>query len=511
MTDARPEAWSLFSGIGGFDLGFERAGFNVTVQCEADDWRRRILARWFPRASLYPDVTTFDRAGRPTVLFGGFPCQDLSVAGRRRGLAGARSSLFFEFARIADAVVGAGGWIVLENVPGLLSSPGAATGDGGDGIDRTGRDFAIVLATLADIGFHDLAWRVLDSRYTGVPQRRRRLYIVGRRARGDRARAVLLEPEGRRWNPEPGRSAGEIPAGGVARSVSRVGGGDDYGANKGTLIPEVAGTVESHHHRIDVESAGGRLIPDHAHALARRNFKGGDPTMDTYVPVEAATMSGGGHPNSAAPGRRKEDDVNLVTFAKLHGAASSTDDETWAESEVARTLNGHEGGPARAATAVAYNVHPESGQGADLKANETDTAAPLTRTDSEQTDRGTRVVAFEARIARNGRGGPEDVVPPLKAQSGETGKGDSAPMIAGPSVGVRRLTPTECERLQGFPDGWTEIDGPGVFEPSDNEARPWKRTAGTPDGRRYQALGDAVTVNASEWLAHRLMKEIRGG
>jgi DNA (cytosine-5)-methyltransferase 1 len=134
------------------------------------------------------------------LLVGGFPCQDLSVAGRRAGLAGERSGLFFEFARVAAALLPAGGWVLLENVPGLLSSHG-------------GRDFALILATLADLGVQDLAWRVLDSRYFGVPQRRRRVYLLGRRARGRRAVEVLLEPESGGGDFAAGSTAGEDVAG----------------------------------------------------------------------------------------------------------------------------------------------------------------------------------------------------------------------------------------------------------------------------------------------------------
>jgi site-specific DNA-cytosine methylase len=108
-------------------------------------------------------------AGPDDLLCGGFPCQDLSVAGQRAGLAGDRSGLFFEFARIIDAFRPR--WVLVENVPGLLSSNG-------------GRDFGVVLGTLADLGY-GVGWRILDSRFFGVPQRRRRVFIVGARADGD--------------------------------------------------------------------------------------------------------------------------------------------------------------------------------------------------------------------------------------------------------------------------------------------------------------------------------------
>jgi site-specific DNA-cytosine methylase len=266
---------SLFSGIGGLDLGLARAGFRHAFFCEADPYRRRVLARHWPGVPIYADVrqVAASGGGRPLagelgrvgagadgrrdrprpengdagrvsggggfaeqrpdgagddgvasgraghgpgashprhpacdLLVGGFPCQDLSVAGRRAGLAGERSGLFFEFARVAAALLPAGGWVLLENVPGLLSSHG-------------GRDFALILATLADLGVHDLAWRVLDSRHFGVPQRRRRVYLLGRRARGRRAAEVLLEPESGGGDFAAGRAAGEdaaAPLGGGA-------------------------------------------------------------------------------------------------------------------------------------------------------------------------------------------------------------------------------------------------------------------------------------------------------
>jgi DNA (cytosine-5)-methyltransferase 1 len=97
-------------------------------------------------------------------------------------------------------------------------------------------------------------------------------------------------------------------------------------------------------------------------------------------------------------------------------------------------------------------------------------------------------VCFESRFARNGRGAPSDVVPPLKAQSGETGKGDAAPLVQ-TAMAVRRLTPTECERLQGFPDGYTDIK---------------PRGKDTPDGPRYKALGNSMAVPVMRWIGERI-------
>jgi DNA (cytosine-5)-methyltransferase 1 len=178
---------SLFSGVGGMDLGFQRAGFEHVAFCEADAYRREVLARHWPDVPIYDDVRTFDYQGQVDCLIGGFPCQDLSVAGRRAGLAGERSGLFYDAIRIADRVVQQGGYVVLENVAGLLSS-------------NHGRDFAIVLRSLADIGFTQPTWRVLDSQFFGVPQRRKRIFVVAQRSKSSVPGEVLDISEGGNGN-----------------------------------------------------------------------------------------------------------------------------------------------------------------------------------------------------------------------------------------------------------------------------------------------------------------------
>ncbi len=207
---------SLFAGIGGFDLGLERAGHEVVAQVELDKKCQAVLDRHWPGVPRHDDVSTYTDPPRVDLVVGGFPCQDLSVAGRRVGLAGERSSLFFDAARVADRALGAGGWLLLENVPGLLSS-------------QHGRDFGIILATLADLGFHDCAWRVLDSRFFGVAQRRRRVFILARRGTGRRAAEVLLEPEGSSGDNQegtpPGKEAAPPSSSSVAGSLGSLTGG----------------------------------------------------------------------------------------------------------------------------------------------------------------------------------------------------------------------------------------------------------------------------------------------
>jgi DNA (cytosine-5)-methyltransferase 1 len=288
---------------------------------------------------------------------------------------GGRSNLFFECARVADELLRPGGWLLLENVPGLLSSNG-------------GRDFGVLLATLADLGFHDLAWRVLDSRFFGVPQRRRRVFILARRARGACARAVLLEPESSCGDPAAGGEAGQ----------------------------GVAGTL-----------GGGAGSRGWAQDVERMTFV-------------ADTLTSGSHPGSNMPGRRREDDTNLVE---------------------------------------AFNWQGDTNQGADLGLT---TEPNLTGSSTWA------VTAYHFRTREQGSCFEETEVNVSRASVG--GSGGAKLAIDVPAQGVRRLTPRECERLQGFPDDWTLIPG-------------------APDSRRYAAMGDAVTVPVARWIGERLLDQLR--
>lgn len=157
---------SFFSGIGGIDLGFERAGMEVVFQCEILPFGRKVLRKHWPDIKIENDITKIDAGDVPEadVFVGGFPCQDLSLAnqGKRKGLEGARSGLFFKYAELIGDKRPR--WVFIENVPGLLNS-------------AQGGDFSVVLSTLDELGYC-VAWRVLDAKFFGTPQRRRRTYIV---------------------------------------------------------------------------------------------------------------------------------------------------------------------------------------------------------------------------------------------------------------------------------------------------------------------------------------------
>ena len=254
---------STFSGVGGFDLGFERAGMSVLWQAEIDEWSRRVLRGHWPNAAIYDDVRAVNAEAKPVdLLCGGFPCQDLSVAGKRAGFKGERSSLFFEFARIADELRPR--WIVLENVAGLLSS-------------ANGRDFGILLATLGQIGF-GCAWRTLDARFFGVPQRRRRVFIVGCLG-DDGERAVRALGAGGEGNLEAGECSWQGASPPPTRSVGGAGGvitestakclttsNERLDSETESFVVGAVSTLQGspgRGYRIDAEgAAGGHLLPD---------------------------------------------------------------------------------------------------------------------------------------------------------------------------------------------------------------------------------------------------------
>lgn len=252
---------SLFSGVGGFDLGFERAGMELAWHSEIEPHACAVLRERWPDVPNLGDVTKIDGATIPPVdvICGGFPCQDLSVAGKRRGFEGERSVLAFEFLRIVremrEATDGAAPtFLVLENVPGLFTSAG-------------GRDFGALLDAVGDLRPMDVAWRVLDSRFFGVAQRRRRVFVVVDFG-GERCDEVLALTEGLRWNPPSGRAAREDVAGTLGGGSSKRGWSDDLDRS-GAFV---AGTVSSKWAKGTGGPAGDECYNLVAHSLRADGF-----------------------------------------------------------------------------------------------------------------------------------------------------------------------------------------------------------------------------------------------
>ena len=197
---------SFFSGIGGFDLGLENVGMKVVFKCEIDNICREILRKHWPEVPLKGDINDLEPEDIPEseLWCGGFPCQDLSLAnqGKRKGLKGERSGLFFKFAELIGKKTPR--WVVIENVPGLLNS-------------NFGKDFQILIQTLEKFGY-GVSWRVLDAKYFGTPQRRRRVFVIGS-FRTLKSAEVLFEQGGTTITDKSGRGKWQIPSEGSTRCI----------------------------------------------------------------------------------------------------------------------------------------------------------------------------------------------------------------------------------------------------------------------------------------------------
>jgi len=280
---------SLFAGIGGFDLGFERAGIETVWTVEKDANCNQVLATHWPNVRRHTDVKEVGRHNLSPVdiISGGFPCQDLSVAGRREGLAGDRSGLWFEFARIVGEM--APQWVVVENVPGLFSS-------------EQGEDFLVIVEALDQLR-HGVSWRVFDSRYFNVAQRRERVFIVG--SLGDmRSAEILFEPEGGEGDSAEGGKEGKAIAYALA---GRSGGGSQrYGDCQENYVVTNAfhgytggpddNDAQAHHLVFDWQSGGDvrlNVSGKHTSALSRGQTPAVcGPGVRRLTPTECERLQG---------------------------------------------------------------------------------------------------------------------------------------------------------------------------------------------------------------------------
>lgn len=399
---------SLFAGLGGFDVGLERAGWSCAWQVEKDDHALGVLRHHWPEVPKFDDVRTVGAAELAPVdlLAGGFPCQDLSVAGRRAGLAGERSGLFWEVCRIAREL--APRWLLLENVPGLLSSNG-------------GRDMGTVLGALGDLGYW-WTYRCLDSQHFGVPQRRLRVFIVGHLG-GPCPPEVLLEPASL-----PGHFAARGEAG---ERLAR---------------PLAGCTPGGSGYRLDADTADNLIALQDCRAMEKRqNGRGWSDDGRGY------TLDGTGAQGVAFP----------LTAREGKGPNSDSDS----------------GNTGRGTPLVPTAFNWQSGGDCRINPSETGTDALSVGQ--------VPAVGFAMNQRREGR--LQDVAGAVHEPSGTQVDG------ALTAMGVRRLTPVECERLQGLDDGWTAIG-----------QRADGRTYQLADSPRYRLLGNAVTASVAEWIARRL-------
>ena len=337
---------SVCSGIEAATMAWHHLGWKPAFFSDIEDFPRAALQHHYPDVPLHGDFTTIgaNQYGAIDLLVGGTPCQSFSIAGLRGGMDDDRGNLSLEFLRLAERK--AAKWVVWENVPGVLSSNG-------------GRDFGSFLGALAELGY-GFAYRTLDAQYFGVPQRRKRVFVVGYLGDWRRSTAVLFERQGLCGDSPPLREEGEKVAATLTNGFGECGVDSDQIANG--------------NHAITYSEVAGALTAKGPTAM-------GAPEVDAnhYLPV---------------------------TFAGNK------------QSDVAATLE--------------------------------TTCHDYSRADGFNT------------VAKG--------------------------------MAVRRLTPTECERLQGFPDGFTQI--PYRNKPADK----------CPDGPRYKALGNSMAVPVMRWIGERIQQ-----
>ena len=378
---------STFTGVGGADMGFEAAGMTISWQCELDAWKRSVLAAHYPNIPIYEDITTLEDPEPVDLMVGGFPCQDLSVAGQRKGFSGERSVLAFEFLRIAEALKPR--WLVLENVPGLLSS-------------NKGLDFQRLLREMVASGYGGIAWRCLDARYFGVPQRRRRIFIVARRAE------VGVDP----------RTASGL----ALRALCESGSGDTT-----PCIPPWQNTPRT----IGGSVGEGRIVG----ALSARGY-----TQYT----DQKFVRGG-------PLVTEHDTIAYRKSARVNADPDSP--ETWVDDGRANTLNKFDVGDVRTTHAVVANAYSirEDAKANTFSATEIDAARCLQK--HQPSVQSHHAQTFIAETAST-----------LQRNGGERGQRIDAEGAAGGHLPlqdsiVRRLCPTETEALMGWPRNWTAPEG----------------------------------------------------
>ena len=219
---------SVCSGIEAATVAWHPLGWTPVFFSEIAKFPSAVLAARWPGVPNVGDFTELHAPPSIDLLVGGTPCQDFSIAGLRAGLDGDRGNLTLEFLRLAQRARPR--WVVWENVPGVLSSNG-------------GRDFGAILGGLVELGY-GFAYRVLDAQFFGVPQRRRRVFVVGHSGGWAAAAAVLFERAGLRWDSPPSRASGAEVAGPLGAGAEGRGWSDDF-ERSGAFIPAVAPTLRA--------------------------------------------------------------------------------------------------------------------------------------------------------------------------------------------------------------------------------------------------------------------------
>ena len=419
----------MCSGIEAATVAWHPLGWEAAGFAEIEAFPAAVLAHHYPAVRNYGDMTKHKEwdLGAIDLLVGGTPCQSFSVAGLRKGLDDPRGNLMLTYLAIADQHRPR--WLVWENVPGVLSSNG-------------GKDFGTFLGALAELGY-GFAYRVLDAQYFGVAQRRRRVFVVGYLGDWRPAAAVLFEPESLRGDTAPSREAGQTVAGTFKARANSGGWNSDVDLAAGNYMQPVAARMVAFGEYVDDGTAS---------AMKARDYKDATDLVAQPIPINSMNAMRSPHADASTGCGVGDEGEAMFTLTKgnhhavaqpMAFAQNTRDEVRWVngDGQIVGALAAEAG--MKQTSYVAQQIAPT------LTASNDPSRSP------QSTEITNQVAAVHAA-----------------------------------SMAVRRLTPVECERLQGFPDNYTNI--------------PWRKADQSPDGPRYKALGNSMAVPVMHWIGRRI-------
>jgi DNA (cytosine-5)-methyltransferase 1 len=469
---------SVCSGVEAATVAWHGLGWQPVAFSEIEKFPSQVLAHHYPDVPNLGDMTKYKEWDFGTtgldLLVGGTPCQSFSVAGLRKGIEDPRGNLALVYCGILDKFRPK--WFVWENVPGVLSSGG-------------GRDFGSLLGAMAELGY-SCAYRVLDAQYFGVPQRRKRVFIVGYLGDWRNPAKVLFESDSllrdtkkvRKTRQEPTSSA--IPS--VANCIQTT--CHDYSRADGFNM------IASGAFGKDISDTVTAKFAKGAELLQQGAQNGGNCVLQPIIyethPADSRVKEMGDVCQTVTSrwgtGGGNLPLVQNVAYGFEPGIASREGSPSRFSKEMSPTLRANMGDN-QVATAHAFKIRGGSGQGGKGYLGSDETAFTLSTMQDQQIAYSFDSLASNSMKSSNPVSGCREVelsktidttYPcPSKNQGG---------IGIMQSMAVRRLTPKECERLQGFPDNYTNIK------------------ENCPDGPRYKAMGNSMAVPVMQWIGKRI-------
>jgi DNA (cytosine-5)-methyltransferase 1 len=502
---------SVCSGIEAATVAWHPLGWEAVAYSEIEKFPSEVLAHHYPNTPNLGDMTKFKEwtnVSNVDLLVGGTPCQSFSVAGLRKGLDDPRGNLMLTYLAIAKQY--RPNWLVWENVPGVLSSNG-------------GRDFGSFLGGLAECGY-GFAYRVLDAQFFGVAQRRRRVFVVGHLGDWRAAAAVLFERHSLQGHPAPSREKRQAVAPSISTGApfSRTG-NERVEADAMVVTPkwwdggDLAATIttKSDDQRMP-DKANAQLVMQPVYEMHGQDSRvrelgetcttvtskwgtGGGNVPVALQPIALAENTIGRQPHNGGNGDGFTDGGPMYTLnaTGVHGVAQPIaynispgkgalkEDIHVTDADATKTLDASASNPAmhQGGTAI---VQPISFSG--------QMSNPQTDVDMTQTLQAKNPMAVAQPVysfiqASAQKKSTNSVLEELSNTL--TARAENNNFAGGVSMAVRRLTPVECERLQGFPDSYTDIRS---------------KNKPTPDGPRYKALGNSMAVPVMAWIGARIQQ-----